>query len=92
VKPLRLLAWKPKSAVKHPLPPFLYPDGHLAFRIAPFFGPVIESQPVLADFDKAKARIVNGVQTIPLGGDAIAVELPLTTIGIVIEFFHDVQN
>jgi len=47
---------------------------------------------VLADFDKAKARTVTRVQIIAFGGDAIAVELSLTTVGIVIELFHDVQN
>jgi hypothetical protein len=47
---------------------------------------------VLADFDQAKAGIVTRVQAIAFGGDAIAVELPLTTLGIVVELFHDVQN
>jgi len=92
MKPLRLLAWKSKSAVEHPLPTFLYPGCHVAFRIAPFYWPVIESQAVLTDLDKAKAGIVARVQPIPLGGDAIAVELSLVPIGIVIKLFHDVQN
>src|SRR5216684_7508991 len=92
VKPLRLLAREPKRPVEHPLPTFLYPHRHFAFCIAPFYGSVIESQAVLADFDQAKAGIVTRVQTIAFGGDAIPVELPLTTIGIVIQLFHDVQN
>jgi hypothetical protein len=85
-------AWRPKSAVEYPFPPFLDPYRHLTFGIATFFRSVVESQTVLADFDEAKTRIVTRVQTIPFGGDAIAVELSLATFGIAIEFLHDVQN
>src|SRR5437868_4267602 len=88
-KPLWHLARESKSSVEHPLPPFLYPHWHFAFRIATFLGPVIKSQAVLADFDKAKPGIVSRVQTIAFGGDAVAEELSLTTIGIVIELLHD---
>src|SRR5258708_7356351 len=91
-KPLWHLAWRPKRAVEHPSPPFLYPLRYFAFRIAPLFWPVIKSQAVLADLNKAKASIVTRIQAVAFGGDAIAMEMSLATIGIVIELFDDVQN
>src|SRR5580700_7186429 len=51
-KPVRLSARNPESTIHDPLPAFLYPERHLAIRVASFFRPVVESQSMLAGFDE----------------------------------------